>query len=206
MIKHLWLDFSETIAVINKERHNKLRYESYAEVLGEKITPELIHKYEKLYQENKHSNAAVFTSLGMPSSYWSDRINSLSPGELYSLADENIPDVLGKLKLIVPISIFSNINLEKVLPALNIDLKLFTNILSAGMLKAPKPALDGFYKMIEISKVPANEILYIGDDVGKDVLPAKKVGAQAGLIWKSSDEADYSFKDFKDILSLFPIK
>jgi FMN phosphatase YigB (HAD superfamily) len=57
--------------------------------------------------------------------------------------------------------------------------------------------------MIELSKIPAQEILYIGDDVGKDVKPAKQVGVKAGLMWKKSDEADYSFENFEDILDIF---
>ena len=56
--------------------------------------------------------------------------------------------------------------------------------------------------MVELSGVPADEVLYIGDDVDKDVIPAKKVGMQAGIVWKQSNEADYSFADFQDILTL----
>lgn len=70
------------------------------------------------------------------------------------------------------------------------------------MLTEPKPALEGFYKMVELSNVPAAEILYIGDDIGKDIRPAKQVGVQAGLMWKQSEEADYSFVNFEDIFKI----
>ena len=200
MIKHIWFDFSETIGVIKRDAHNKLRYETYAGIVDKSVTPELIEEYEKLYEQHQHSNSAVFRSLGMPAGYWSDH---LSGSELHSLVDNKIPEILEKLKEIVPISIFSNINLDKVLPTFHIDPKLFTHILSSSMVKEPKPALEGFYKIIELSKLPPEEILYIGDHIGKDILPAKKVGLKAGLIWSSSPEADYNFKNFSEILDIF---
>lgn len=181
-IKHIWFDFSETIAFLKKERHNRLRYETYSEIVEKPVNKELIAEYENLYRKFNHSNAAIFRSLGQSSNFWSERVNSVEPGELYELADKNIPDVLKKIKDVLPISIFSNIELGKILTSLNINPNWFAYIISAGMVKEPKPALDGFYKMIELSEVPAEEILYIGDDIGKDVKPAKEVGIQAGLM------------------------
>ena len=202
-IKHIWFDFSETIAFLKKERHDRLRYETYSEVAGKPISDELIAEYENLYKKHNHSNAAIFRSLGQTSNFWSERVNSVESIELYELADKNIPNVLEKIRKFVPISIFSNIQLGKILSSLNINPEWFTHIISAGMVKEPKPALDGFYKMIELSEIPAQEILYIGDDIGKDVKPAKQVGVKAGLMWKKSDEADYSFEKFEDILTIF---
>ena len=204
-IKHIWFDFSETIAFLKKERHNRLRYETYSKVIGKPISNELITEFENLYKKHNHSNAAIFRSLGQSSNFWSECVNSVESSELYELADKNIPDVLEKIRKFVPISIFSNIQLGKILTSLNINPKWFTHILSSGMVKEPKPALDGFYKMIELSGIPAGEILYIGDDVGKDVKPAKQVGVKAGLMWKKSGEADYSFESFEDILEILSL-
>ena len=200
MIKHIWFDFSETLASVNDQAHNKLRYESYAKVVGKPVTPELIAEYEKLYEEHKHSNLFVFKTLGMGSSFWSDVVNTINPKTLYYLTDPNIPEVLEKMSKIIPISIFSNINLDKTLPALGINPKWFTHLLYASMIGAPKPALDGFYKMIKLSSLPPEEILYIGDNIGKDVIPAKTVGIKTGVVFEKLPEADYSFKDFRDIL------
>lgn len=200
MIKHIWFDFSDTLASVNDEAHNKLRYESYAKVVGKPVTPELIAEYEKLYEEHTHSNLKVFNSLGQGSSFWSDIINAVNPKTLYRLTDPNILEVLEEMRKIIPISVFSNINLDKTLPALGIDPKWFTHILAASMIGAPKPALDGFYKMIELSALPPEEILYIGDDIGKDVMPAKTVGIKTGVVFEKMKEADFSFKDFRDIL------
>jgi FMN phosphatase YigB (HAD superfamily) len=205
MIKHIWFDFSDTIARVKKAEHDKLRYQSYATAIGKSVTPELIKEYEALYREHKNSNAAVFSSLGFPSGYWSDRINSTDPSKFYLLANSDIPSVLKQMKDIMPIFLFSNLELDKVLPPLGIDAKWFSHILSSGMVKNPKPALDGFYKLIKLSALPPDEILYIGDDIEKDILPAKAVGLKTGIIWKKAAEADYSFKNFEDILEVMKV-
>ena len=134
---------------------------------------------------------------------FSDTLGSVAtriPRRIYILTDPNIPEVLRELNKIIPISIFSNIKLDKILPDLGVDSKLFSHILSASMVGASKPALKGFYKMIELSKVLPEEILYIGDVFEKDILPAKKVGIKTGTVFKRLQEADYYFKDFRDVL------
>jgi len=56
---------------------------------------------------------------------------------------------------------------------------------------------------IKKSHLPPEEILYVGDRVKVDVLPAKEVGMKTGLVWDKSEKADYSFEKIEDILSLF---
>ena len=56
--------------------------------------------------------------------------------------------------------------------------------------------------MIELSNLPAAELLYSGDDIEKDVRPSKSLGITTGLIWTTSDEADYSFQNFSEVLEL----
>ena len=121
------------------------------------------------------------------------------------LADTKIPDVFQGLRRLVPISIFSNNKLNIILPALGIDTKWFAYVLGPDQVKNPKPALDGFRKMIELSEAEPSEILYVGDDVHKDLLPAKALGIKTGLLWKESEEADYCFKDFQAILDLVEV-
>ncbi len=206
MIKHIWFDFSDTLASINNETHDKLRYESYGKVVGKPVTPELISDYEKLYKEHKYSNSSVFKSLGKLSNFWSEIIGAINPKTLYYLTDKNIPEVLEQMSKIIPISIFSNINLEKTLSPLDIKPEWFTRILNASKLGSIKPALPGFYKVIELSGISPEEILYIGDEVEKDIIPAKTVGIKTGTVFRQFKEADYFFKDFRDILEFVKIK
>lgn len=201
-IKHLWFDFSDTLALTNKEEYYKILYSTYANIVGKEVTSELKKEYDNLFEKYK-SNSAVFVSLGRPSSFLADCLGSVDPKTLYQLTDKEIPSILKELKDIVSISIFSNNNVRKLLPALGIDPAYFTYILGPTSVKKPKPALDGFYQMIDLSKSVPGEILFIGDDVAKDLLPAKELGILTGLLWKTSSEADYCFEDFGEILGLF---
>ena len=199
-IKHLWFDFSDTITLINRTELGNIVYEAYADLVGKQVTPELIEEYKKLVKQHK-SNSAVFVSLGLPSSYGADLVNKIDPHKLYQLTDAHIPNVVQKLKDILPVSIFSNNRLDTVLPALGLELQWFTHILGPDEVQKPKPDSEGFNKMIELSGVPAHEILYVGDDVEKDLIPAKAVGITTGLLWKESSEANHVFRNFQDILS-----
>lgn len=201
MIKHLWLDFSDTIAHINREELGNIVYAAYAEQVGKSVTPELINEYKALVEQHK-SNSAVFASLGLPSSFLADMTSGVDPRRLYQLTDVRIPEVVPQLKELIPVSIFSNNRLDTLLPALGLELQWFTHILGPDEIQKPKPDLEGFYKMVELSRVPAREILYVGDDIEKDLVPAKKIGIMTGLLWKESREADYCFADFQDILTL----
>ena len=58
-------------------------------------------------------------------------------------------------------------HIENILSSLGIDPTWFANILFGGIFQQPKPALEGFYHIVELSKLPADSILYIGDDVEK---------------------------------------
>lgn len=199
-IQHVWFDFSDTIAKLEKPVFERFIYGLYGELAGKEVTPELIEDYKKLLAEKK-SNAAVFKSLGVSGQELSDRAAELK--DMYSLTDPHIPGVIQTIRERMPVSIFSNSRLDVVLPALGLEAAWFTHLLGPDRVKEPKPALEGFQKMIELSGTPAEDILYIGDDVEKDIAPAKAVGMQAGLLWQESDVADYSFKDFSEISELF---
>ena len=113
---------------------------------------------------------------------------------------------LEKLKDIIPISIFSNVKSERImrtLTAIGVSPAWFTYLLTGDDIRERKPALDGFRVMIEKSKLSPQEILYVGDRVDVDIKPAKLVGMKTCLLWGKSDEADYSFESFEDILGIF---
>ena len=201
-ILHIWFDFSDTIGLINREIYNDILYSSYAKAVRKPLNDELKKEYAESFKKYK-SNSAVFASLGLPAGHLADCISVVEPRKLYSLTDADIPDVLRTLKERRPISIFSNNKLDVILPALGIEISWFTHILGPDSISKPKPALDGFYKMIELSGVESSQMLYVGDDVHKDLLPAKEVGIRTGLLWKESPEADFCFKNFKAILDMF---
>lgn len=207
MIKHVWFDLEGTLTIRSdkfNDAHNKLRYKTYAEVVGKPLTEELKQEFEKLYAKHG-SNSAVFRSLGCASDFWQKRFNTLDKTKYYSPV-KTIYKTLEKLKEKVPISIFTNLKqreVENTLKIININKSWFKFIIYGDDIKERKPALDGFYLMIKKSNSPPEEILYVGDRVKVDVLPAKEVGIKTCLVWDKSGEADYSFEHFEDILSLF---
>ena len=184
--------------------HNDLRYKTYASVLGREVDDALINEYEELYKKSG-SNSAVFTSLGKPSDFWMQYFDQIDQTRYY----EPIPDIyetLDKLRQIVPISLFTNArlaNVQKTLSVVNVNAEWFTHILSGDDIQNRKPALDGFRVMIEKSGVPAEQILYVGDRVDVDIKPADAVGMLSCLVYGQSDEADYSFDTFGQLLTIF---
>jgi len=206
MIKHIWFDMAGTLYRETGEfqvQHDKLRYETYAAVISEKDLEVAREKYEELYKQYG-SNSAVFRSLGKPSDYWQRAFDDIDLTSLVS-PDESITNGLREVKTIVPISLFSNLKPEKiksVLELLGIPSDYFTHILSGDDIKERKPALDGFHRMIEVSGIDAAAIMYVGDRVSVDIKPAKEVGMTTCLIWGESDEADYSAKDFPELVEV----
>jgi HAD superfamily hydrolase (TIGR01549 family) len=184
--------------------HNDLRYKTYASVVGREVDDALIAEYEALYKK-AGSNSAAFTSLGKPSDFWMQYFDQIDQTRYY----EPVPDIyetLDKLRKIVPISLFTNVklaNAQKTLSVVKIEANWFTHIISGDDIKNRKPALDGFHLMIEKSGIRAEQILYVGDRVEVDIKPAKAVGILSGLLYEQSNEADFCFPTFSDILLLF---
>ncbi len=200
-IRHIWFDFSDTIVAFDEGLHEELVHESYSEITGKPITPELKEEFAKLFKEHG-SYTKSFVALGKAPDFWSDRITSVDPKVFLKLKDPESPEIFQELRELVPISLWSNVHAKKMLPALGIDTEWFTNILGPDEVKKPKPALDGFHLLIERSGIPPEEILFVGDSLVKEIRPAKSLGIQAGLIWSESPEADYSFKNFGEILEV----
>lgn len=207
MIKHIWFDQDGTLTVHTSEfhrDHNLLRYQTYADLVKKPLTLEIEAEYEELYKRYG-SNSAVFRSLGMPSDYWQIRFNTLDPTKYYKPIPA-IYETLKKLKDTVPISIFTNVksdNISRTLASVSIDPAWFTYIITGDDITERKPALEGFRLMIKKSALSSAEILYVGDRVDVDIKPAKELGIKTGLVYGKSKLADYSFKNFDDILTIF---
>jgi FMN phosphatase YigB (HAD superfamily) len=205
MIKHIWFDFSDTIAAIDKEKHNALKYGEYAKQKGTVATDDLIAEYDELFERLGRSNSNVFvTTFGLPTSFWPNFIDEYL--DIYSLMRPNIPVSIEELAKLVPVSVFSNIETVVVMKNLGINTNLFNHIMSSAELTFPKPHIEGYEKLINMSNLKPEDILYIGDDLKKDILPAKSVGLQVGCMWGKCEEADYEFPDFEDIIKLIKLQ
>jgi len=202
----MWFDLEGTLTIHTPEYHevhDQLRHETYAQAVNKPVTEELKQEFADLY-ERHGSNSAIFTSLGLPSDHWQKASETID-AERYFKPEPHIFQTLAQLHTKVPISIFTNRKKQRIIDTfklINIDPTWFTHILGGDDVLNRKPALDGFYAMIEKSQLPPEQILYVGDRVDVDIKPAKKVGIQTCLVWSKSEEADYSFEHFEDLLSL----
>jgi FMN phosphatase YigB (HAD superfamily) len=202
-IQHIWFDFAGTLYRETPDftkAHDDFRFHVYADLQGITDPARAKAEYLELYKQHG-SNSAVFRALGKPSDYW---MNALDDFDFTALLqpDPAVPETLIKLKDTVPLSLFTNFvprRITMLLEHLDIPTDCFTHVLSGDDISERKPALDGFYKMIKLSGVPASQIMYIGDRVDVDIKPAKQVGMQTCLIYGKSEEADYCVAGFREI-------
>jgi FMN phosphatase YigB (HAD superfamily) len=206
-IKHVWFDVNGTLIPDTPEytaAYNTLRYSAYAQAIVRPISSELISEFEELYRQ-LGTNSAVFRSLGLPDEYWQHKFSTLKKEEFYK-PNKSIYGTLDILRTKVPISVFTNVNLEefyRTLKIVSIDPSWLTAVISGDDCKERKPALDGFNLIVNRSNLSPSSILYIGDRLKADILPAKQVGLKTAMMWASCPDADYSFEQFEDILSIF---
>jgi len=207
-IKHIWFDLAGTLyrensdlkAVIREHAYNV--YRSHTGISGKE---EVQQKFDDLY--NTHgSYSASFRSLGNPDDFWQKEVSDFH-WEDYFAGDEEVVQTLKELSRKVPISLFTNFKrpqIDELFRYLSIPQEYFTFILSGDDVAARKPSPDGFHLMIQKSKLPANQLLYVGDREFVDIIPAHAVGMQTCLVYGKGvkTSADYSFDIFKKLLTL----
>ena len=205
-IKHVWFDFAGTLYKETYEfhvLHDRLRYQTYAKLKGLDNMEAAQHEFQELLSKYG-SNSAAFRSLGQPADFWNQKLDDLDYGSVLK-PDPVVSQTLAKLKEVVPVSLFTNFVKYRVLHLLNIleiPPDYFTYILSGDEVTERKPALEGFHKLIEESKISPHQILYIGDRVDVDIKPAKLVGIKTCIIYSKSSEADLCLDSFEDILNI----
>jgi HAD superfamily hydrolase (TIGR01549 family) len=204
MIEHVWFDTSGTLYRETPEfekAHNEYLYKIMASVTGESNLQKLQTRYSDLI-ERHGSNSAVFQALGMPADYWQKKFEEFDANSLLK-PNAEIIYTLSQLKERMPISVFTNLRVSKLQDMLNhldIPIDYFTHVLSAVDVCKPKPDPEGFHKMVELSGISPDSILYVGDKVNKDIKPAKRVGMMTCLVWSQSPEADFSISSFPELL------
>ena len=183
--------------------HDALRYEAYAQIVGEPDAGQAKQRYDALY-DRYGSNSAVFSSLGKASDFWQHTFESLDLASVLQ-PDPEVSKALVRLSEVMPVSIFTNFKPQKiqsVLQILGIRRDIFTHILSGDDVSRRKPDLEGFKKMVEMSDLPPDQLIYVGDRVDVDIKPAKSVGMLTCLLWQSSNEANFSANNFRDVYNI----
>lgn len=95
------------------------------------------------------------------------------------------PDALGCLRavreagLVVGIAGNQPIGVESQLRELGFDANF---IASSAAWGATKPSADFFSRIVQAAQLDANKILYVGDRLDNDILPARKAGMRTAFI------------------------
>ncbi|MBS3107252.1 HAD family hydrolase [Candidatus Woesearchaeota archaeon] len=209
MIRHIWFDVEGTLTPRKPDfdaAYDAFRYRVYAEVTGRPVSDGLKREFDRLYERHA-TTSAVFTSLGKPSGFWQEHYETLDLSGLYD-RDERVPATLEWLRRTVPISCFTNLSqrgIDSSLAFIGARREWFTYVLSGDDVPERKPAVAGFHEMVRRSELPPEEMMYVGDRVNVDILPAKAVGMQTCLVWGASKEATHHFDSIEGLLTLFTV-
>ncbi|MCL2383562.1 MAG: HAD family hydrolase [Oscillospiraceae bacterium] len=110
------------------------------------------------------------------------------------------------------LGIITNINnhfVQKVLKAIGLSNTLFSHYVTSDDTPEAKPSLAPFLIAAEKAKVLPEEIVYVGDNIKKDMEPAKKVGMKTILLdYKNigsnkPEVVDYCIKSIKELKDIF---
>lgn len=205
-IKHIWFDFAGVIyeeSTEFKKAHDDFLVYTYAKLKDIKDS-EIAEKEVDQLRQQYGSNSAIFRSLGQLSDFWMKKLDSFN-FSMFLDPNLEISNALKELKNVIPISLFTNFvkyRIDSLLSHLDIPKGYFTYIIAGDDIKERKPALDGFYAMIDRSKLPPGQLLYVGDRVDVDIKPAKKVGMKTCLIYSNSEQADFCVSNLNELLDL----
>lgn len=133
------------------------------------------------------TKGAVLKELGISKQELHDGLMKVEP-TMFLKHDEELGRILGRLGERFEIGVITNIReayLDSILGALAIDRGGFKHVVSADNTKNSKPHEEPFLKAIDMCGFRADECVYVGDSLTKDMIPAKKVGMRT--IWVCSD-------------------
>ena len=102
-------------------------------------------------------------------------------------------------------------NVETVLREMQLA-DLFVKVVESAVVGIRKPDPRIFLLGVEALDVPASQVMVVGDNYGKDILPGKEAGCRTvwlrGESWKDEDvdgkAADYQIEDISELLSEVP--
>ena len=209
-IKHIWWDVEGTLFQIPpeyEEAKNRRRFELYSGIIDKPLSEELRQEYREQYNKRK-SHSAVFQALGKSKYFWQNELDQVDICSFVQRDKKTVTMFKNFAQLPYLHSVFTNRHLKytkKILKHLGIPEARFTHFITNENFTHPKPHLEGFKLMVTLSNVAPSKILFIGDRIETDILPAKKVSLRTALVWseKESTEADFTFSHVWDVISLF---
>lgn len=143
-----------------------------------------IKKEELLKKENYPSKVSAMAAFGINRSEVHEAFCKVNPG-CYLNPSRAVNDMLknlhGKGYKLAILSNFRKILVEQIMDCLDIDLDVFDFLITEDDGLPIKPAKDPFIESLKRFVLEAKNVAYVGDDLSKDMMPAKAVGMKT--VW-----------------------
>ena len=131
---------------------------------------------------------------------FADSINTWPP---FNETTEVLRKIKGKYKL----AILSNIDEDLIKHSIKLIGVEFDGVITAEQLKSYKPSHGHWKRMMDVFKIPKENVLHVAASYVHDIVPAKELGFQA--VWinrkdeklKGSIKPDYEFRDLRPLVN-----
>ena len=164
-------------------------------------------KFDDAFQ-SWHSSTLSLDALGLDGRQVNDEFFLNLPIEKYIQPDPRLKKLFAKLSQFhhVILSNGGRKATERKLEALGLPLKIFSAIYATFELPVVKPDPRVFQHVIHQTNFAPHQHLMVGDEVKKEILPAKGVGMRTALIGSQSVDADVSFATAHGVGRLFGVE
>ena len=117
-------------------------------------------------------------------------------------------EVLRKIKEKYKLAILSNIDEDLIKHSIKLIGVEFDGVITAEQVKSYKPSHGHWKRMMDVFKIPKENVLHGAPSYVHDIVPAKELGFQA--VWinrkdkkvKGNITPDYEFRDLRPLVNL----
>jgi len=116
-------------------------------------------------------------------------------------------EVLRKIKEKYKLAILSNIDEDLIKHSIKLIGVEFDGVITAEQVKSYKPSHGHWKRMMDVFKIPKENVLHVAASYVHDIVPAKELGFQAAWInrkdekLKGSIKPDYEFRDLRPLVN-----
>ncbi len=200
-VRHVWFDCDDTLYIQPPELKAEIRRTICTEIAlrtGRHLE-DIMQEYPARLHEFR-TNTLAMGSYGIPEGD-AREIYNRSDIPSFVRPDPKLAHTVQQIKdLGILVSVFTNnrrSTLIGILRNLGLDIDAFRRLMTAEEVE-PKPSEDGYKEIVECSDIALNELMFVGDRVEADIVPARKHGMNTFLIKRgeSSNIFDSSTRTF----------
>ena len=121
---------------------------------------------------------------------------------------EETTEVLRKLKEKYKLAILSNIDEDLIKDSIKLIGVEFDGVITAEQVKSYKPSHGHWKRMMDVFKIPKENVLHVAASYVHDIVPAKELGFRVAWINRKDEKVkgnitpDYEFRDLRPLVNL----